>query len=183
MKGDKSGFLSKEELQENINNMYKSKQFSFEVLNNPSHFHNTSNVKLKCTNCGLKQEVIVRYLKTGRKACKCANTRSHLEFMVRIILITLGIEFEPEYIFRDISGSIPPRYDFAIKNGSDIKLIECDGIQHFGPTFGEASFEATKRTDQIKTDYALKNNIPLLRVNYRETEQEIVRKTIEFIKS
>lgn len=183
MKGDKSGFMSKEELQMEINKLYKNKQFSFVILNNPSHFHNTSNVELKCLNCGLEQEAIVRYLKTGRKSCKCANTGSNLEYMVRIILITLGVDFEPEYIFNDIEGELPPRYDFAVKTGSGLKLIECDGVQHFEPTFGEFSFRDTQRTDKVKTEYALRNNIPLLRINYKETEQESIQKTIEFIKS
>ena len=41
----------------------------------------------------------------------------------------------------------------------------------------------TQRTDDVKNEYALKNNIPLLRISYRETEQESIQKTIEFIKS
>lgn len=183
MKGDKSRFMTREELQLEVNELYKSKQFSFKVLNNPPHFHNTSNVELKCLNCGLEQDATVRYLKTGRKSCKCANTGSNLEYMVRIVLITLGVEFEPEYVFDDIEGELPPRYDFAVKTDSGIKLIECDGIQHFEPTFGEESFKITQRTDDVKDEYALKNNIPLLRISYKETEQESIQKTIEFIKS
>ena len=65
----------------------------------------------------------------------------------------------------------------------EIKKIVGDGIEHFEPTFGKESFKITQRTDDVKDEYALKNNIPLLRIDYRETEQESIQKTIEFIKS
>ena len=43
-------------------------------------------------------------------------------------------------------------------------------------------FEITQRTDDVKNEYALKNNIPLLRISYRETEQESIQKNYRIYK-
>lgn len=183
--GDKSGFMSKDELQLQINDIYKSKDFSFIVLNNPEHFQNVSDVEIECINCGYRDTVILRYLKTGRKSCQCANSRSDLEFMTRIVLRTLGVDFEPQFKI-DLEGRMEhenPRYDFAIlEKGKATKLIECDGIQHFKPTFGDKAFKSTQITDRIKEVYAEKNNMALLTIKYDETETDIINKIIEFIK-
>lgn len=185
MKGDKSGFLGKGELQNQINDLYENKSFSFKVLNNPDYFHNTSKVDIKCINCGYEDTVILRYLKTGRKSCDCSNSRSDLEFITRIVLETLGSDYESEYRVETENNTSGEKYrfDFAIiEDGEVVKLIECDGIQHFKPTFGKAPFEATKRSDKEKSAYAYDRGIPLLRIKYDELEKNIIKKIIEFIK-
>lgn len=66
------------------------------------------------------------------------------------------------------------RYDFIILNEEDkaIRLIEFDGIQHYQPTSfynideKEHSFAYVTTNDRIKTQYAIDNNIPLVRIPY-----------------
>lgn len=61
------------------------------------------------------------------------------------------------------------RYDFAIfnKNGDIIQLIEFDGEQHYfeAPHFN-TTLQEQQNIDLEKTNFALKKNIPLVRVPY-----------------
>jgi hypothetical protein len=62
------------------------------------------------------------------------------------------------------------RFDFAIlKNDVLQYLIEYDGAQHFKPIKwmgGIESFTSLKKRDDIKTQYCINNNIPLIRIPY-----------------
>lgn len=66
-------------------------------------------------------------------------------------------------------------YDFAIinENKQIIRLIEFDGIQHFGRISGWFTEERKKDleiSDKIKNQYAKENNIPLVRIPYTERD-------------
>lgn len=67
------------------------------------------------------------------------------------------------------------RYDFALLNqntGKPYRLIEFDGIQHYDTQklhWGK-TIKDTKRRDSIKNNYALSNNIPLIRIPYWERD-------------
>ena len=76
----------------------------------------------------------------------------------------------------------PLRYDFCVIDNEKLFLIECDGIQHFYPTFGKKSFESTTSSDIIKDNYAKDNNIPLLRIKYN-TKESVENMILEFINS
>ena len=66
------------------------------------------------------------------------------------------------------------RYDFAIFNKEDnlIRLIEFDGIQHYDNKQKHWGHDITKtqERDKIKNQYALQNNIPLVRIPYIERD-------------
>jgi very-short-patch-repair endonuclease len=77
------------------------------------------------------------------------------------------------------------QYDFYIPSNN--LLIEYDGKQHYmiGSRFG--SFISTKKDlddiqyrDKLKTEYAVKNNIKLLRIKYTEFKniEEILTKEL-----
>ena len=70
-------------------------------------------------------------------------------------------------------------------------MIEVDGEQHEKPIrFGGMSIEQAnknfieqKRRDKIKDDYCLKNNIPLIRISYKDIDnndnyKEIIKNAI-----
>lgn len=65
-------------------------------------------------------------------------------------------------------------YDFAIiENNQITKLIEFDGIQHYGRISGwftEERYEKLMISDIIKNQYALQNNILLYRIPYWERD-------------
>lgn len=79
------------------------------------------------------------------------------------------------------------RYDFYLDDYN--KLIEYDGEQHFGPINfcndiekANENYESTKFKDKLKTDWAYKNDISLLRIPYWEINnvREIV---IDFLRA
>jgi very-short-patch-repair endonuclease len=93
-------------------------------------------------------------------------------------LIFNNVEFKPQYSFHDLKGfrkKIPLRFDFYIPSIN--LLCEYDGIIHYKPTrFNRdlseeeivEAFEIQKYNDSLKNEYCLKNNIPLLRISYKE---------------
>lgn len=63
------------------------------------------------------------------------------------------------------------RYDFVIlKNNTPIRLIEFDGEQHYKNIANWDSLELQQQRDQIKNEYALSHNIPLVRIPYWERD-------------
>ena len=62
-----------------------------------------------------------------------------------------------------------------------MKLIEFDGIQHFKPTFGIENFKDNQKHDEMKNQYCKEYNIPLLRLNYLQTEEEIQKEIKKFL--
>lgn len=74
--------------------------------------------------------------------------------------------------FSDLQGDYEPlRYDFILLDENDIpyRLIEFNGEQHNRPIEafgGEETFKRIQKYDKIKDEYALKHNIPLIRIPY-----------------
>lgn len=100
---------------------------------------------------------------------------------VQNILLALkknNINYLLEFPLKDIEGmdnSHPYRFDFAlIENEKIVRFIEYDGIQHFQNTWGawkrDMSLELQQKRDEIKNQYALSHNIPLVRIPYWERD-------------
>jgi very-short-patch-repair endonuclease len=75
-------------------------------------------------------------------------------------------------------------FDFYLPNQN--LLIEYDGEQHhkiFKHFGGNIKFEKTKLNDKLKTEYALNNNIKLLRIPYTEKKNlsEILKNNISIL--
>ena len=84
-------------------------------------------------------------------------------------LIFNGIEFIDEYVFPDLPKS---RFDFAIiENGKVVRLIEFDGEQHYKDVKQWGGLELQQERDKVKNEYALSNNIPLVRIPYWERDK------------
>lgn len=87
------------------------------------------------------------------------------------ILNDNNITYIKEYTEPTLQGK---RFDFAlIKNGAITRLIEYDGEQHYRISGGwnnEQTFNQRKIYDQIKNQYALSHNIPLVRIPYWERD-------------
>lgn len=84
-------------------------------------------------------------------------------------LIFNGIEFIDEYAFPDLPKS---RFDFAIvENGKIVRLIEFDGEQHYKDVEQWGGLELQQKRDKVKNEYALSNNIPLVRIPYWERDK------------
>lgn len=86
------------------------------------------------------------------------------------------IYLEDSQYFEDLKTSDDGigRYDFILfKDNKPFRLIEYDGEFHYKsvPSFGgEETLLKTLKRDNIKNDYALSHNIPLVRIPYTEKD-------------
>lgn len=84
------------------------------------------------------------------------------------ILTKNNIQFIEEYSFIDLPKS---KFDFAIISNNQItRLIEFDGEQHYIDVPSWGGLELQQKRDQKKNDYALSQNIPLVRIPYWERD-------------
>lgn len=127
----------------------------------------------KC-DCGGEVVVRVGDLKLGRViSCGCMKS-SVGEENIKNILDQNNFWYESQYSFSDLKSDKGRflLYDFAIFMESvdqPVRLIEFDGLQHFEPIEyfgGLEAFQTQQAHDQLKNQYALSHNIPLVRIPY-----------------
>lgn len=124
------------------------------------------NIVWRCL-CDCGKEILVNSgsLQSGNtKSCGCLQSQGELK--IREILECNNITFKQQHSFDDCKDQKPLPFDFYINQQY---LIEFDGIHHFIPTNGwntNERFKSTQEHDQIKNDYCIKNNIPLIRIPY-----------------
>lgn len=122
-------------------------------------------------DCGNTIEVLGHSLKRNdgnqTVSCGCYH-RSIGATKILTLLTNNNINFIEEYSFIDLPKS---RYDFAIiENNQIIRLIEFDGEQHFKNIPRWGGLELQQKRDNIKNEYAISHNIPLVRIPYWEQE-------------
>lgn len=107
------------------------------------------------------------------QSCGCLNSKG--EAKITSILTENGINFTKQFIFEDLIGNMGRHYafDFAVFENNKLSyLIEYDGIQHYSPkrqfSKDETTFEIIQNRDNIKNEYALSHNIPLIRIPYTQ---------------
>lgn len=91
------------------------------------------------------------------------------ETQIEIWLKRHSINFNKQKTFNNCKNKIPLRFDFYLPEYN--MLIEYDGKQHYEPIEymgGKFGFEYRKQNDKIKSEFAEKNNIDLLRISYKE---------------
>lgn len=122
--------------------------------------------KCKC-ECGNIVITTAKSLKSNHKlSCGC-DTRSRGEQYVENYLNNIKtIEAKSEYSFKDLKDKSPLRFDFAIFcNNKLLGCIEIQGSQHYNKNDGYYKEEMIIH-DQMKEQYCLDNDIPLLKLNY-----------------
>ena len=124
----------------------------------------------KC-DCGNIKTVSSKCLREGKThSCGCINSIG--ENNIQEVLKNNNINYIPQYQIKINNKWY--RYDFAILNNDNTikRLIEFDGIQHYDKTqkhWGK-NVEDIQIRDNIKNEYALSNNIPLIRIPYNERD-------------
>lgn len=113
--------------------------------------------------CGYEWEVVPKDLMRDIRCPKCIMSKG--ELFVSNYLTKNGIEFTPQFWFKDCRDKNPLPFDFMIMIDGKMKLIEFDGFQHFVKQGIYYSEKAIKH-DKMKDAYCEKNNIPLLRIPY-----------------
>ena len=128
--------------------------------------------KCQC-DCGNIKLIPSSSLRSGRTiSCGC-HSSSKGEILIQQILTENNIRFVKEFTFPDLKGHTGQylRFDFAIldDNNQPVRLIEFDGEQHSRPS----SYYYSKRLiecDQMKNNYCLNHNIPLIRIPYADID-------------
>lgn len=140
----------------------------------------------ECPICGSVFNAIPAKLKSSNvQSCGCAwrTQLSRATVMIGNYLMEHGINYEKEYSFPDCRYKNVLRFDFVIFSNEDVfGVCEYDGAQHFKPVDffgGEESFIKTRIRDKKKDDYCKKHNIPMLRLNYKMSDDEIISKLKE----
>jgi len=133
----------------------------------------SSRVIWKCLcECGIEKDVLSGSLLSGRvQSCGCV--KSFGELHIAKILQLHNIPFVKEYTFDNLKSNKGRklRFDFAIVEYDKIKyLIEFDGEDHYEPRQRSKlkEFERRKLNDNLKDQYCIENNIPLIRIPYWE---------------
>lgn len=152
---------------------------------NPENMNNKGQWlwRCKCGLCGSEFIALPAKVNNGHiTSCGCA-IQSSSERYIETILRELQLDFIPQYSFDKCKYKNRLRFDFAIMNNDKpIYLIEYDGKQHFKPIEwfgGEDGFQKTQKRDQIKNEFCKLHNIPLLRLSYMLSNEEIKQKIYE----
>ena len=129
----------------------------------------------KC-DCGNTTYVVGYNLNNGNtQSCGCLKSKGELKIIN--LLTNLGVNFKTQYSFKDCRFTNTNRmayFDFAIFNqDNSLKmLIEYDGMQHqYGWGGQDNSLEIIKERDKFKEEYCKKNNIPLIRISYKDYDK------------
>lgn len=140
--------------------------------------------KCKCFCGNTFVSVPIKILNGHITSCGCRK-RSSRESLIEKYLIANGVEFKTQFTFEDCKDKYPLRFDFAImKNGVLSSLIEYDEEQHFKSVAmfgGDHSLAENIRRDKIKDEYCKKNSIPLYRLKYDLSDNEIKEKIANII--
>lgn len=144
-----------------------------------------SKVAIICPKHGEFWQIPKDHLK-GIGCSKCKTSRG--ESKIIKFLDRIGISYKHQHWFSDCRSNIGKqqvlRFDFYIPSKNI--LIEFDGKQHFevgrmgSHTQTENDLKYIKRHDQIKTNYARRKGIKLLRIKYTQLSKidEILVKTL-----
>lgn len=135
------------------------------------------NVKCRCKECGQEWYASYDNLTKSSNPTGCPScSKSKGEKRIAELLKEWGYNFTIEKTYPDLKDINLLRFDFYL---DDFRLlIEYDGEYHYGPVYTSSDLRdmAQKDTDyrvqvehdQMKNEYCLKNNIPLLRIPYWE---------------
>lgn len=128
-------------------------------------------LKFMCS-CGNDFYVDINHFVAGKYQCnECRVKQSAIAAKVELWLNQHNISYHKEKIFDDCRDKKPLPFDFYLENYN--ACIEVDGIGHYRPVAFNGNKEQAIETfhkrvnnDTIKTNYCIKNNIPLLRLPF-----------------
>jgi hypothetical protein len=116
--------------------------------------------------------------KAGCPICK----ESKGERFISQLLQSYNIIFTPQKSFEDLKHKRLLYYDFYL---TELNIcIEYDGEQHFKPILywgDEKAFKELQLKDKLKNEYCISNNIPLLRLTYKDSDVDVKSKILNFL--
>ena len=160
VRNSQENFISKS----NKTHEYK---YDYSLIN---YINNYTNVEIICPEHGIFKQKPNHHI-SGHGCPEC-NNKSKGEKIINNLLNKYSIKFETQKSFSDCKNKLPLSFDFYLPNEN--MLIEYDGKQHYSPIEyfgGEDTLKYIQSNDKIKTEYALTNNIKLLRIPYTERKK------------
>lgn len=150
--------------------------------------HNKHQLWLCQCACGRLRKIRANNLKTGHtKSCGVCHT-SLGEVKIEEELQKQGVSYISQYTFPDCKKTRPLRFDFYLPEYNC--CIEYDGKQHYGIKGTwyenhEDDYHAQQERDKIKTEYCVKNKIPLYRISYLEYNiiEERIKEILKEVKN
>lgn len=134
-----------------------------------TYVNNATKIDLIHNVCGNVYNVAPHRFLLGDRCPICSNrNRSKMVSYIEDLLKEKNIEFSREYKYDDCRLTHPLPFDFFI----DGKLIEFDGEQHWRGWSDEGRLKQIER-DKIKNHFCATNEIPLLRIPYTLSKEEI----------
>ena len=155
---------------DNILFIERLQELNLEPIEN--YVNNCTNTKVRCIECKYEWSPRPDNLFQSSGCPVCKKYFSLGESNIIKYLNKNKIAFTKEKVFEDLEYINKLRFDFYIPNNNTI--IEFDGKQHFLPSFTNKKEESIKNLelnkfrDSIKNNYCKENNIPLLRINYKD---------------
>lgn len=142
-------------------------------------------VEMIHTTCGTHWTTRASHALYDSGCPKCNQSKG--EILIDGILKKNGVSYIRQFTIPECKNHRVLPFDFAITvNGRYIGLIEYDGIQHFMSFshFGGAKkFAKQQKNDKIKTDFCKSEKIPLLRVKYTLSKEQVAKKVMAFVTS
>lgn len=157
---------------------YKSLLEDYEMLTPYTLKH--AKLQLKHKACGKTWEPTAKKFIEGR-TCPYCRGFSKGESVIEAYLRVNSIQFQQQYSFTDCYHKNKLKFDFAVFNTTkgSICLIEFDGIQHLEGRGSNFYSPDIKIRDNIKTEYAKSNSIPLIRIAEGENILEILKRNFK----
>lgn len=149
----------------NVADMTGFEDDNFKVLYRDGNVGDIAAWRCVCKHCGREFTTKGSNIRTGyTQSCGCRHSKN--EQRIIDLLTEHGVEFETQFMFRDLIGvgGRPLRFDFAIfENGVLKRLVEFHGKQHFGRPKGAWSngYDAMVENDIRKRAYCDRNQIDL----------------------
>lgn len=140
-----------------------------------------------CGVCGKMFYELPAKINNGHtSSCGCRKG-SFGESYIEELLIKKEVKYATQYVFDDCKYINPLHFDFALFHHDVlVGVVEYDGRQHFEPVDffgGEEEFYKTQKRDEIKNNYCNTHDIPLLRLPYTLSLQEIKENLYKYYKS
>lgn len=144
----------------------------YSILDN-QYINNSTKIKIKHNLCNNIFTMQPNNFLQGQRCPICKESKG--EQRIRHYLEKNNIKFNSQQTFKDLYSDkgYSLRYDFAIlDNYNNIQyLIEYDGKQHYEQTpnwQSDLEFARLQTHDKMKNQYSINNNIPLIRISYKE---------------
>lgn len=159
----------------------------FSIISSAEEYTNAHDYCITC-NCHRHGEFKLSWsrIMQGRGCPKCSMSNGASK--IAEILKANAHQYVTEKTFetcRTPNGNGKCRFDFYV---DDRYLIEYDGEQHYmnlPNVFGEMSYKERQQIDFYKSQWAIENRIPLIRIDYRQVKdiniQDLVPETSDYL--